>query len=67
MLSLSEIAGLNGFHEGDWGTLTTLYGTLNAAGTEFIIEDSSRNPAVVGAPIKLYLSALQQPPAVFAP
>ena len=62
VLSLSEIAGLNGFHEGDWGTLTTLYGTLNAAGTEFIIEDSSRNPAVVGAPIKLYLSALAAAP-----
>ena len=62
VLTLSEVAGLDAFHPGDWGTLTSLYGTLNAAGTEFTIEDSSRNPGISGAPITLNLSALAAAP-----
>lgn len=44
-----------------WGSLTTLYGTLDATGTTFTIEASARNPGV-GADIELPLVALATSP-----
>jgi phage tail sheath protein FI len=62
VLSLSSATDLTDYYTGgNWGTLTTLYGTLNAAGTEFTVEASSRNPGATG-PITLHLSALAAAP-----
>ncbi|GGO76239.1 hypothetical protein GCM10011348_02970 [Marinobacterium nitratireducens] len=61
-LSLSEETDLSAFFTGShWGTLTTLRGTLNAAGTVFTVDGSGLN-AGVGSPITLNLSALAAAP-----
>jgi len=44
-----------------WGTLTTLRGTLNAAGDLFIVDGTGLNPGVA-APISLRLAALAAAP-----
>ncbi|OZG70304.1 phage tail protein [Hahella sp. CCB-MM4] len=63
VLTLSEETDLSDFHVGDhWGTLTTLYGTLNAAGTIFTVDGSGLNQGV-GTAIPLYLSALGAAPS----
>ncbi|MAR90925.1 MAG: phage tail protein [Pseudomonadales bacterium] len=62
VLTLSEETDLSAFHSGShWGTLTTLRGTLNAAGTVFTVDGSGLNPGV-GSAIDLYLAALAAAP-----
>ncbi|AUM13123.1 phage tail sheath family protein [Ketobacter alkanivorans] len=62
VLTLSEETDLSDFFTGShWGTLTTLRGTLNAAGTIFTVDGSGLN-AGVGSAIDLYLSALAAAP-----
>lgn len=63
VLTFSEETDLSNFFDGShWGTLTTLYGTLNAAGTIFTVDSSGLN-AGVASPISLYLSALGAAPS----
>ncbi|WP_300427272.1 phage tail sheath subtilisin-like domain-containing protein [uncultured Thalassolituus sp.] len=58
VLNFSAETDLSAFFTGThWGTLTTLRGTLNAAGTVFTVDASGLNPGVTTA-ISLNLSAL---------
>lgn len=58
VLSLSAETNLSAFTgAAHWGTLRTLRGTLNAAGSQFIVDGSGQNPGV-NAPITLPLPAL---------
>ncbi len=62
VLTLSDETDLSTFFTGShWGTLTTLRGTLNAAGTVFTIDGSGLNAGVAVA-ISLHLSALAAAP-----
>ncbi|APE29725.1 phage tail protein [Halomonas aestuarii] len=62
VLTLSEETDLSAFFSGShWGTLTSLRGTLNAAGTVFTVDGSGLN-AGVGMAIALNLSALAAAP-----
>ncbi len=62
VLTLSEATDLSSFFTGShWGTLTTLRGTLNAAGTVFTVDGSGLN-AGVSTTISLQLSALAAAP-----
>ncbi|MDJ0621400.1 MAG: phage tail sheath subtilisin-like domain-containing protein [Desulfocapsaceae bacterium] len=62
VLTLSEETDLADFYTGNhWGTLTTLRGTLNAAGTVFTVDGSGLNAGVTTA-IDLRLSALAAAP-----
>ncbi len=62
VLTFSEETDLSDFYTGNhWGTLTTLRGTLNAAGTIFTVDGSGLNTGVAAA-IDLQLSALAAAP-----
>lgn len=62
VLTFSEETNLSNFYTGNhWGTLTTLRGTLNAAGTIFTVDGSGLNAGVSTA-INLHLSALAAAP-----
>ncbi len=47
VLSLNGVTDLSSFTGTDWGTLTTLRGTLNAAGTVFTIDGGGLNAGIV--------------------
>ena len=62
ILTLSAETDLSSFTgESHWGTLTTLRGTLNGAGTEFEVDGSGLNQGVA-SPITLMLPALADSP-----
>lgn len=62
ILTLSAETDLSSFTgESHWGTLTTLRGTLNGAGTEFEVDGSGLNQGVA-SPITLMLPALAASP-----
>ncbi|HWV14439.1 MAG TPA: phage tail sheath subtilisin-like domain-containing protein [Cellvibrio sp.] len=62
-LNLSDVTDVSAFTGGaSWGTLTTLRGTLNAAGTQFTLDGGGLNPGV-GADLTFYLAALAAEPA----
>jgi uncharacterized protein len=56
-LRLTGVTDLSGFIGGGWGTLRTLRGTLNAAGTALTVSAGALNPGVA-APIVVPLPAL---------
>lgn len=63
VLNFSEQTDVSDFHVGShWGTLTTLYGTLNADGTIFTVDGDGLNANVL-ASFDVYLSALAAAPS----
>ncbi len=62
-LNFSAPTDLTSFCAGSWGSLTKLYGTLNAAGTVMTIDNPVLNPGLTGSPITLNLSALAAIPS----
>jgi phage tail sheath protein FI len=63
VLTLSEETDLSAYFVGShWGTLTTLRGTLNSAGTQLTLDGSGLNPGV-GTAITLHLAALAAAPS----
>ncbi len=61
-LSLTSVTDLSAYTAVNWGTLTTLRGTLNAAGTEFTLDGSGLNAGIV-APTTFSLAALAAAPS----
>jgi uncharacterized protein len=59
-LTLSGVTDLSPFTGGNWGTLTTLRGTLNAAGNQFVV-DADLNEGIPGD-ITVPLAALAAEP-----
>ena len=62
VLSLTSVTDLSNFTGVDWATLTTLRGTLNAAGTEFTLDGSGLNAGIV-SPTTFSLAALAAAPS----
>jgi len=61
-LSLTSVTDLSAYTAVNWGTLTTLRGTLNAAGTEFTLDGSGLNAGIV-SPTTFSLAALAAAPS----
>lgn len=61
VLSLTSVTDLSDYTGVDWGTLTTLRGTLNAAGTDFTLDGSGLNAGIV-SPTTFSLAALAAAP-----
>ena len=57
VLTFSAATSITDFTGGSWGSLTTLYGTLNATGTTFTVDGSGLNTGV-GAAFTFKLAAL---------
>lgn len=63
VLTFTDVTALTDFTGGaGWGTLTTLRGTLNGAGTQFVVDGSGLN-AGVSSPVTLALPALAAAPS----
>jgi len=62
VLSLTSVTDLSAYTAVNWGTLTTLRGTLNAAGTEFTLDGSGLNAGIV-SPTTFSLAALAAAPS----
>ncbi|HED40828.1 MAG TPA: phage tail protein [Chromatiales bacterium] len=62
LLSLTSVTDLSAYTGVDWGTLTTLRGTLNEAGTEFTLDGSGLNAGIV-LPATFSLAALAAAPS----